>query len=85
MFPKNLPKTFPNDTSPYSSSLYVMLISDAGGSLLGAKFAYISDEYNTFMGFGGLRYMEVKYNDAEWADYVSQNNGDLSAEYKKSE
>ena len=66
-------------------SLSVMLVSDAGGSLLGAKFAYISDEYNTFMGFGGLRYMEVKYNDAEWANYVSQNNGDLSAEYKKSE
>ena len=63
----------------------VMLISDAGGSLLGAQFSYISDSYNTFMGFGGIRYMEVNYNDGEWAAYVAQNNGDLSAEYKKSE
>ena len=63
----------------------VMLISDAGGSLLGAQFSYISDNYNTFMGFGGIRYMEVNYNDGEWAAYVAQNNGDLSAEYKKSE
>ena len=63
----------------------VMLISDAGGSFLGAQFSYISEEYNTFMGFGGLRYVEVNYNDAEWATYVAQNNGDLSAEYKKSE
>jgi hypothetical protein len=63
----------------------VMLISDAGGSLLGAQFSYISDNYNTFMGFGGIRYMEVNYNDGEWAAYVAKNNGDLSAEYKKSE
>jgi hypothetical protein len=37
------------------------------------------------MGFGGIRYMEVNYNDGEWAAYVAKNNGDLSAEYKKSE
>mgnify|MGYP003305505071 CR=1 FL=1 len=63
----------------------VMLIGDAGGSFLGAKFAYFSDEYNTFMGFGGLRYMVVVYNDVEWSDFVKANNGDLSEEYKKSE
>ena len=63
----------------------IMLISDAGGSLLGAKFSYISDNYNTFMGFGGIRYMEVNYNDGQWAKYVYDNNGDLSSEYKKSE
>ena len=37
------------------------------------------------MGFGGMRYMEVNYTDAEWAEFVAQNNNDLSAEYKKSE
>lgn len=63
----------------------VMLIGDAGGSFLGAKFAYFSDEYNTFMGFGGLRYMEVVYNDVEWTNFVKANNNDLSEEYKKSE
>jgi hypothetical protein len=37
------------------------------------------------MGFGGLRYIEVVYTDAEWADFVKANGNDLSAEYKKSE
>ncbi len=63
----------------------VMLIADGGGSFLGAKFAYFSEDEHTFMGFGGLRYMEVKYTDAEWADFVAQNGNDLSAEYMKSE
>ena len=63
----------------------VMLIADGGGSFLGAKFSYFSEEEHTFMGFGGLRYIEVNYTDAEWADYVAANNNDLSAEYKKSE
>ena len=63
----------------------VMLIADGGGSFLGAKFSYFSDVEHTFMGFGGIRYMEVNYTDAEWADYVKANNNDLSAEYKKSE
>ena len=63
----------------------VMLIADGGGSFLGAKFAYFSDVEHTFMGFGGLRYIEVQYTDAEWAAYVAANNNDLSEEYKKSE
>lgn len=63
----------------------VMLIADSGGSFLGAKFSYISDEDHTFMGFGGIRYMEVNYTDEEWTAYVAANNNDLTAEYKKSE
>ena len=63
----------------------VMLIAASGGSFLGAKFSYITDVENVFMGFGGLRYIEVNYTDAEWADYVKANNNDLTAEYKKSE
>ena len=63
----------------------VMLIADGGGSFLGAKFSYFSEDEHTFMGFGGIRYMEVNYTDAEWAEFVAQNNNDLSAEYKKSE
>ena len=63
----------------------VMLIASSGGSFLGAKFSYFSEDEHTFMGFGGIRYMEVNYTDAEWATYVAQNSNDLSAEYKKSE
>lgn len=63
----------------------VMLIAEGGGSFLGAKFSYFSEDEHTFMGFGGIRYMEVNYTDAEWADFVAQNGNDLSAEYMKSE
>ncbi len=63
----------------------VMLIASSGGSFLGAKFSYITDVENVFMGFGGLRYIEVNYTDAEWTDYVKAHNNDLTEEYKKSE
>ena len=63
----------------------VMLIGEGGGSFLGAKFRYFSEDDHTFMSFGGYRYMEVMYTDEEWAAFVAANNNDLSAEYKKSE
>ena len=63
----------------------VMLIGDYSGSLLGAKFSQFSKDYNTFMGFGGIRYMVVEYTDAEWVEFVAANNGDLTEEYKKTE
>ena len=63
----------------------VMLIADGGGSFLGAKFSYFSEDEHTFMGFGGIRYMEVNYNNSEWAKFVKSNNNNLEAEYKKSE
>ncbi len=63
----------------------VMLIADGGGSFLGAKFSYFSEDEHTFMGFGGIRYMEVNYTDDEWKTFVADNKNDLSAEYKKSE
>ena len=63
----------------------IMLIGDYSGSFLGAKFSYFTEDYNTFMGFGGIRYMNVEYTDAEWVEFVKANNGDLTNEYKKSE
>ena len=61
----------------------VMLIGEYSGSLLSPKFTQFSSEYNTFMGFGGIRYMQVNYNDGEWAKFVKSNNNDLTSEYKK--
>ena len=60
-------------TSQYSATVY------------SAKFNEITDEYNTFMGFGGIQYRRPIYNDAEWAEFVKSNNNDLSTEYKKVE
>lgn len=65
-------------------SYSVMLIGEYSGSLLSPKFTQLYDgEYNTFMGYGGIRYMQVNYTDAEWKAFVSANGNDLTAEYKK--
>ena len=61
----------------------IITTSEYSASLLGAKFSYIDDEYNTFMGFGGIRYMKVNYTDKEWEDFVKKNNNNLESEYKK--
>ena len=68
-----------------TESRSIMLIGDYSGSLLGAKFSNFDDYQNTFMGFGGLRYMVVNYTDEEWIDFVEANKGNLESEYKKTE
>ena len=37
-----------------------------GASLLSYQVNYITTEYNTFMGYGGIRYMTYNYDDAQW-------------------
>lgn len=61
----------------------IMTTSSFSATVYGAKFNQITDEYNTFMGFGGIQYMRPMYDDASWAEYVKANNNDLGAEYKK--
>ena len=56
----------------------VMIIAESGGNFLGAKFSYITDVENVFMAFGGIRYMEVNYTDAEWTAYVAEQGGQLT-------
>ena len=63
----------------------IMLIGDFSGSLLSAKFNHFSEDYNTFLGFGGIQYMVIEMTDDEFTAFVAANNGDLSNEYKKSE
>ena len=61
----------------------IITTSEYSATVTGAKFSYITDEYNIFMGFGGIRYMFANYNDGEWAKFVSDNGNNLSTEYKK--
>ena len=63
----------------------VMLIGDATGAFLGAKFSYINYDYNTFMGYGGIRYMTVNYTDFQWKQFLKDNGNDLTNIYKMSE
>ena len=48
--------------------------------LLSFKHAYYTDEYNIMYDFGGLRLMSYNYNDAEWADFVKAQGGELHYE-----
>ena len=63
----------------------IMLIGEFDGSLLSAKFDHFTEDYNTFLGFGGIQYMVIEMTDDEFDAFVATNNGDLSNEYKKSE
>lgn len=62
---------------------FIPTTSANNATMLGAKFSYITNQYNSFMDRGGIRYMVVNYTDSEWTSYVSANNNDLTSEYKK--
>ena len=44
----------------------VPTVSDYSATLLSFKVDYITRKYNTFMGYGGIRYMTYNYDDAAW-------------------
>lgn len=53
-------------------SYYTMPISyNYTASMISKQVEFISYEYNTFMGYGGLRYMKYNYDDYGWAKYVN--------------
>lgn len=55
----------------------IPVFSRYSASLMGYKVDYISYEYNTFMGYGGIRYMTFNYDDTAWAEFVASNNNIL--------
>lgn len=54
------------------------MYNDYSASLISFKADYISYEYNTFMAYGGLRYMQYNYTDSQWAEFVSSQGGQLN-------
>lgn len=56
----------------------VPLQNSFSASLLSYKVDYITYEYNTFMGYGGMKYMRYNYDDYEWALLVWDNYGQLN-------
>ncbi len=61
-------------TVPYSASY--------AASLMSYKMDYVTYEYNTFMGYGGVRYLRYNYNDTEWAAWVAENKENGEIDYK---
>lgn len=52
-----------------------------GAAIRSYKVKAVSNDYHTFMGWGGVQYYTYNYNDAEWAAYVASQGGTL--DYKK--
>ena len=49
-----------------------------GASLISFQIDYVTYEYNTFMGYGGTKYMTFNYDDAAWEAEVAAQNGELN-------
>ena len=56
---------------------FIPIMDDSSAQLKGQQVAYHTEEYIFGMGFGGMKYMTYNYTDAEWAEYVAANNGEL--------
>ena len=56
---------------------FIPLMDNSSAQLKGQKIEYYSQEYIYGVGFGGIRYMTFNYTDAEWAEYVASQNGEL--------
>ncbi len=56
----------------------VPMYNSFAASLLSFKIDYISYDYNTFMGYGGLKYMIYNFTDEEWAEEVEAQGGQLN-------
>ena len=56
----------------------VPLYNNFSASLLSYKVDYITYEYNTFMAYGGMKYMTYNFDDAAWAAEVANNGGELN-------
>ena len=62
------------------TAYYTVPISYSFGcSLLSYKVEYITTEYNTFMSYGGIKYMTYNYDDYDWYQYVHENKVDYKA------
>ena len=56
----------------------VPLYNNFGASLLSYKVDYVTYEYNTFMGYGGITYMTYNFDDTEWAAKVAEEDHELN-------
>ena len=56
----------------------VPLANSFSASLMSYQTDYVTYEYNTFMGYGGVKYMTYNYDDAAWAAEVAKVNGQLN-------
>ena len=56
----------------------VPLANSFSASLISYQVDYVTYEYNTFMGYGGVKYMQYNFDDAAWAAEVAKYDGQLN-------
>ena len=56
----------------------VPMANNFAASMLSYKVDYITYEYNTFMAYGGMKYMKYNFDDAAWEAEVAKYNGELN-------
>jgi len=57
---------------------YIPMMQNASMALLTMQAYYVVEEYNPIMGRGGIAYLKYNYDEAEWAEFVASQNGELS-------
>lgn len=57
---------------------YLPMLQNASMALLSQQVYYVVEDYNPILGRGGLEYMKYNYSDADWAQYVADNGGELT-------
>ncbi|MBQ9123444.1 MAG: hypothetical protein IJY10_08155 [Lachnospiraceae bacterium] len=57
---------------------YLPMLQDGSMALVSQQIYYVVEDYNPVMGRGGITYHKYNYNDAEWAEYVASQGGELS-------
>lgn len=60
----------------------VPLTYSYSASMLSYKIDYITYTYNTFMAYGGMKYMQYKFDDTEWVEMVKKTAVDGQLDYK---
>ena len=56
----------------------IPLATSATASMLSYKLSYYTEVYSIMYGFGGTRLLRYNYSDAEWAEFVESEGGNLS-------
>ena len=56
----------------------VPLQNEFSASLISYKVDYVTYEYNTFMGYGGTKYMTFNYDDDGWKAQLEAQNNELN-------
>jgi hypothetical protein len=55
----------------------VPLYNEFTASLISYKVEYITYTYNTFMGYGGIRYMTYNHTNTSWQKVIDDYNGEI--------